>query len=56
MIFPIGHFCQKLFDKLWAWELATLSQFPHFFHWDDDDVSDVVGDDEDDDDDEGGGR
>ena len=27
MIFPVGRFCQKLFDKLWDGELATLSQF-----------------------------
>ena len=27
VIFPVGRFCQKLFDKLWDGELATLSQF-----------------------------
>ena len=61
VFFPVGHFCQKLFDKVWVWELTTLSQFPQFFHQDDDVVSGVVGDDEydddeEDDDGEGGGR
>ena len=56
MIFPVGRFCQKLFDKLWIWELATPSQFhsstSNFQRDDegaddsDDDGDDVDGDDE----------
>ena len=45
MIFPVGLFCQKLFDTLWASELTSLLQFRNFHPDDNNDDGDGDGDD-----------